>query len=86
MSLAESGMARRNCSGPILTPGIQFRPHLVDKVFRHSLCVVKMIHSLFTGEDLWVLAIGKSGNDDGLRPHVKYVGNMHGNEVRMQSQ
>jgi len=27
------------------------------------------------------LKIGKSDGTDGLRPHVKYVGNMHGNEV-----
>ncbi|OWF40275.1 carboxypeptidase M-like [Mizuhopecten yessoensis] len=33
------------------------------------------------GRDLWVLAIGKSPKSHvTLRPHVKYVGNMHGNE------
>ncbi|XP_045164461.2 carboxypeptidase D-like [Mercenaria mercenaria] len=34
------------------------------------------------GEDLWVLAIGKNvHNHVSLQPHVKYIGNMHGNEV-----
>ncbi|XP_052212770.1 carboxypeptidase D-like isoform X2 [Dreissena polymorpha] len=33
------------------------------------------------GEDLWVLAIGSMFSNIDLRPHVKYIGNMHGNEV-----
>ncbi|KAK7501785.1 hypothetical protein BaRGS_00006871 [Batillaria attramentaria] len=34
------------------------------------------------GVDLWVIAIGESPRDHvTLRPNVKYVGNMHGNEV-----
>ncbi|XP_052273935.1 carboxypeptidase M-like isoform X3 [Dreissena polymorpha] len=33
------------------------------------------------GEDMWVLAIGSSFSNLDLRPHVKYIGNMHGNEV-----
>ncbi|KAL3857080.1 hypothetical protein ACJMK2_011776 [Sinanodonta woodiana] len=34
------------------------------------------------GVDLWVLAIGRNiKNHVPLRPHVKYVGNMHGNEA-----
>ena len=38
---------------------------------------------LLKGEELWVLVIGKiTGEDEPLRPHVKYVGNMHGNEVK----
>ncbi|KAH3826655.1 hypothetical protein DPMN_128632 [Dreissena polymorpha] len=36
------------------------------------------------GEDLWVLAIGSSFSNIDLRPHVKYIGNMHGNEVFMR--
>jgi len=36
---------------------------------------------MFTGEPLWVIAIGNPSKDDTLRPHVKYIGNMHGNEV-----
>ncbi|XP_052785474.1 carboxypeptidase M-like [Mya arenaria] len=33
------------------------------------------------GKPLWVLAIGNSTESTDLRPHVKYIGNMHGNEV-----
>lgn len=34
--------------------------------------------------DLWVLAIGRNPQDHvTLRPHVKYIGNMHGNEVHL---
>nr|KAG5686430.1 hypothetical protein BaRGS_017698 [Batillaria attramentaria] len=34
------------------------------------------------GVDLWVIAIGESPRDHvTLRPNIKYVGNMHGNEV-----
>jgi len=44
-------------------------------------------HSLthyFTDRDLWVLAIGRNPQDHvTLRPHVKYIGNMHGNEVHI---
>lgn len=33
-------------------------------------------------KDLWVLAIGRNPDThQPLRPHVKYIGNMHGNEV-----
>ena len=36
-----------------------------------------------SGRDLWVLAIGESVRDHvQLRPETKYVGNIHGNEVR----
>ena len=36
-----------------------------------------------TGRDLWVLALAASAPDRHvlLRPEVKYVGNIHGNEV-----
>lgn len=34
------------------------------------------------GQDLWVLAVGKITEEyEPLRPNVKYIGNMHGNEV-----
>ena len=34
--------------------------------------------------DLWVLAIGKNPSVHvSLRPNMKYVGNMHGNEVSL---
>ena len=34
------------------------------------------------GTDLWVMAIGENASDHvRLRPHVKYIANMHGNEV-----
>ena len=36
----------------------------------------------FVGEELLVLVVGKiTGENEPLRPNVKYVGNMHGNEV-----
>ena len=36
----------------------------------------------FSGEELWVLVIGRiTDENEPLRPHVKYVGNMHGDEV-----
>ena len=39
-------------------------------------------YSIFVGEELWVLVVGKiTGENEPLRPNVKYVGNMHGNEV-----
>ena len=39
---------------------------------------------LILGADLWVLVIGEGAkNHVTLRPDVKYVANMHGNEVRM---
>ena len=41
--------------------------------------VVFFYHS---GRELWVLALGPNANRHvHLRPEVKYVGNMHGNEV-----
>jgi len=37
---------------------------------------------LLLGQDLWVLALGHSPRDHvSLRPNVKYVGTIHGNEV-----
>ena len=38
---------------------------------------------LHAGRNLWVLALGPNADRHvHLRPEVKYVGNMHGNEVR----
>jgi len=37
---------------------------------------------LLLGRDLWVLAIGRSPHSHvALRPNVKYIGTIHGNEV-----
>ena len=37
---------------------------------------------IFIGRDLWVIVIGSSPHSHiTLQPDVKYVGNMHGNEV-----
>ena len=45
---------------------------------------IRLTHVLITvsGRDLWVLALGPNADRHvHLRPEVKYVGNMHGNEV-----
>ena len=45
-------------------------------------CVISCVSFHILGEDLWVLAVGNMAREHvPLRPLVKYVGNMHGNEV-----
>ncbi len=43
---------------------------------------IHIFFSLLSGRELWVLALGADAHRHvRLRPEVKYVGNMHGNEV-----
>ncbi|XP_060076300.1 carboxypeptidase M-like [Ylistrum balloti] len=65
-----------------------YHRHPAMSVFLQNLSVnypeITHLYSIgqsIEGRDLWVLAIGKSPKSHvTLRPHVKYVGNMHGNE------
>ena len=47
-------------------------------------CNLRYAQHFFTGRELWVLALGPNADRHvHLRPEVKYVGNMHGNEVTL---
>jgi len=42
---------------------------------------------LLSGQDLWVLSVGHSPRQHvHLRPNVKYIGTIHGNEVAFVKQ
>lgn len=74
-----------------LTSSLDFRYHNHTELttYLHTvstqypdLTYLYNIGNSIQGRELWVLAIGqKPRSHVTLRPHVKYVGNMHGNEV-----
>ena len=46
------------------------------------MCFIKNTHNFFSlGRELWVVKISTENQRSDLKPMVKYVANMHGNEV-----
>lgn len=66
-----------------VTQSMNLIVHVYLFLFLISPCIMIQILLLyFSDKDLWVLAIGRNPDThQPLRPHVKYIGNMHGNEV-----
>ena len=59
-----------------------FDPGTIIMPLMPRLLIIFFLFSYFSGRSLWVLAIASSPQDHvTLRPNVKYVGNMHGDEV-----
>ncbi|KAL4238160.1 hypothetical protein ACF0H5_002871 [Mactra antiquata] len=79
------------CSGVMMTEGLEHIHHNftmlqdyltdVQSTYPH-ITKLYSIGPTVEGRSLWVLAIGGHVNTEKeLQPHVKYIGNMHGNEV-----
>lgn len=60
----------------------QKRAILHCTVSTYRVQTYRAIHFPFLGRDLWVLLISKNPETEVLlKPNVKYIANMHGNEV-----